>query len=161
MYTVQNEDEHKRLLDFVRGKNEFLLDQFQAHLRENIQSNLFPESLRSASKKQSKQRTSFNKLTDKQSVQLYDNLELFSRESFPLEVMKKLRRLDKEKDKFAYSKSVYDRLYKESTLKPLVMAEKELVIKDLEANKRLQQIINDGNILRKLNLQKMISMERP
>ena len=51
--------------------------------------------------------------------------------------MKKLRRLDKEKDKFAYSKSVYDRLYKESTLKPLVMAEKELVIKDLEANKRL------------------------
>ena len=85
--------------------------------------------------------------TPRQNVKLFDKMNNFEKEKFPLEVLRKMKELDREKDSFSQQGKVYDRLYMNSVLKPLVQEEKALLVKDLEANRWVKTVINEGNLL--------------
>jgi hypothetical protein len=146
-YQIKNEVERDRLLNFVKTKNEAVLDLVKTSMHTNVEYagidncdflNTFMTQTDS---------TRQPDLTQKQTVRMFDNLELFSRGNYPLEMMNKMKRLEKEKDRFSMDNSVFDRLYKNSLLKPLVGEEKELVMKDLESNKWVKQQMKHTSVL--------------
>jgi hypothetical protein len=146
-YQIKNESERDRLINFVKSKNDAILDQVKNNMHGNLEyagldncdfMNTFMTQTTS---------TRPPDLTQKQTVRMFDNLELFNRGNYPLELMTKMKRLEKEKDRFSMDNSVFDRLYKNSVLKPLVGEEKELVMKDLQSNKWIKQQTNNTSVL--------------
>lgn len=85
--------------------------------------------------------------SNKQNVRLYDNMELFKREQFPDEVIRKMKRLDKEREQLTKNGTVFDRLYKDSILKPLVDEEKQKLVRDHETNQWVRELLHEGRVL--------------
>lgn len=134
-YQIKTEAEKERLINLVKSKNDVILDKVKANMFSNLEyagidncdfMNTFMTQTTS---------TKNPEMSQKQTVRMFDNLDLFNRGDYPLDLMMKIKRLEKEKDRFSMNRSVFDRLYKNSVLKPLVGEEKELVMKDLESNK--------------------------
>lgn len=153
-YRAQNEEERDRLVNYVRFKNTAAFDQLKSNMMANIEyagleNADFMKTFTTATD-MSYQMGRGTSMTNKQTVRMYDNLELFNREDYPVETTNKLRRIEKEKDMFAMEGTVFDRLYKDSVLKSVVSEEKQIILRELENNKRMKEMLSDGSVLCKL-----------
>ena len=158
MYHTRDEQEHEKLLEYVRAKNSLLL----AKLFDNLAHNASKvgldnfELLKSPapdadSTLQTQPSHSHPRAGQKlQHVKVYDDMGRFERDKLPVEVLRKLKQLDKEKNAFAQGKLVHDRLYTNSVLKPIVAEEKKAILQELEATQRTKARLNEANVLRSL-----------
>lgn len=150
-YQAQNEEERDRLVNYVRFKNEAAFQELKANMMTNIdvaslENTEFMKTFTTATD-MAYQMGHGTGLSNKQTVRMFDNLELFNREDYPVETTNKLRRLEKEKDKFSMEGTVFDRLYRDSVLKTVVNEEKQLIVKELENSKRMKELLSDGSVL--------------
>lgn len=156
MYHTRDEQEHEKLLEYVRAKNSTLL----AKLFDNLSQNASKvgldnfEQLKSVATETDStlqtQRSHSNARPGQklQHVKAYDDMGRFERDKFPTEVLRLLKQLDKEKNAFAQGKLVHDRLYANSVLKPIVNEEKKIILQDLQATQRAKALLNETNVLR-------------
>lgn len=135
------------MINYVKFKNKKMLDMLHINLEANMEYAGLDNCDFANTLMTQTDMTTTPEMTQKQTVRLFDNLEVFNRENYPIELMTKMKRLEKEKDRFSMDGTVFDRLYKNSVLKSLVEEEKELVMKDLETNKWLKQHIKDYSVL--------------
>lgn len=158
MYHTRDEQEHEKLLEYVRAKNSLLLAKLFDNLSQNASKVTLDnfELLKSAATETDStlqtQRSHSHARGGKklQHVKAYDDMGRFEREKVPAEVLRRLKQLDKEKNAFSQGKLVHDRLYTNSVLKPIVTEEKKAILQELEATQRTQARINEANVLRSL-----------
>lgn len=158
MYHTRDEQEHEKLLEYVRSKNSALL----AKLFDNLSLNTAKAGLDTCEALKSVATETDSTLQTQRSqpgpraahklqhVKAYDDLGRFEREKFPTEVLRKLKQLDKEKSALSQGRLVHDRLYADSVLQPIVKEEKQMIIQELESSRRTKALVNEGNVLRRL-----------
>lgn len=147
---MQDEAEMDKIRWFMSNRNNQVIDDLYQNMMRNleaagIENCEFAQTFSSANSTvvEGSRPTG----SDKLKVRLFDNMELFKREHFPDDVIRKMKRLDKERDTLAKTGSVFDRLYRDSILKPLVDQEKQKLVKDHETNQWVRELLHEGRVL--------------
>lgn len=143
--------EQQNFLTLVKSKNKGIIEEFEHSLKlGQMETNLDDWEFRKAflyDYSPHRTMSTSNPQKPPGDPKRFDNLESFHREDFPRELMRRFKRLDREKELFSRDHLVFNRLYNESVIQPIVQEEKEAMVRNLENARRVNEMVNDGSVL--------------